>query len=173
MEILIHHLVVLIIIKKGDDKLYFGPVWDYDLSFDNSDSLFPTNKLSKFILYYGGSAGSRRDFFHNLIKTKNVMKNIENTWIELRVGLFNFDNLNQFIEEHKEKLKDSDNLNFLKWYGSKIGKGEKDYFDSINIITNYAKKRFDTLTNLTETFDFGGKLLKINLFILDLIFIVY
>ena len=52
--------------KKGDDKLYFGPVWDYDLSFDNSDALFPTNKLPKFILYYGGSAGSTRDFFHNL-----------------------------------------------------------------------------------------------------------
>ena len=115
MEILIQHLVVLIALKKGDDKLYFGPVWDYDLSFDNSDALFPTKKLSKFILYYGGSAGSTRDFFHNLIKTKNVMKNIEKTWIELREGSFNFDNLNQIIEEQKEKLKDSANLNFLKW----------------------------------------------------------
>ena len=159
--------------KKGDDKLYFGPVWDYDLSFDNSDALFPTNKLPKFILYYGGSAGSTRDFFHNLIKTKDVMKNIEKTWIELRAGSFNFDNLNQFIEEQKEKLKDSANLNFLKWYGSKIGKGEKDYFDSVNVVTNYVKKRFDTLTYLIQTFDFGGKLLKINFFILDLIFIVY
>ncbi len=29
------------------------------------------------------------------------MKNIENTWIELRAGYFNFDNLNQFIGEQK------------------------------------------------------------------------
>ena len=76
--------------KKGDDKLYFGLVWDYDLSFDNDDRLIPTNEKDKFTLYYGASAGSARDFFINLLKTKGVMKNIEKTWIELRAGSFNF-----------------------------------------------------------------------------------
>ena len=69
--------------------------------------------------------------------------------------------MEQFIEKQKVLLKESANLNSLKWYGSKIGEGEKDYFDSVNIVTNYVEKRFDTLTNLITTFDFGGDILKI------------
>ncbi len=159
--------------KRGDEKLYFGPVWDYDLSFDNSEVLIPTNEKPKFILYYGGSAGSTRDFFINLIKTKNVMKNIEKTWIELKEDWLNINNLNQFIEEQKEKLKESANLNSLKWYGSKIGEGEKDFFDSIKIVKNYVEKRFDKLTSLIATFDYSGILVKNNFFILSLFAIIF
>lgn len=25
--------------RRNDDKLYFGPVWDYDLSFDNEPNV--------------------------------------------------------------------------------------------------------------------------------------
>ena len=110
--------------KKADDKLYFGPVWDYDLSFDNDDRLIPTNEKDKFALYYGASAGSTRDFFINLLKTKDVMKNIEKTWTELKAGVFNIEKLKAFINEQKTLLEESANLNSLKWYGSKIGKGK-------------------------------------------------
>jgi len=155
--------------KKGDQKLYFGPVWDYDLSFDNDERLIPTNEKPKFSLYYGGSAGSTRDFFINLLKTKNIMNNIEKTWIELRANGLNFEILKSFIEGKKELLKESANLNFLKWYGSEIGKGEKDYFDSVAIVTNYVEKRFDTLTDLIKNFDFDGNILKFNFHILILL----
>ena len=83
------------------------------------------------------------------------MTNIEKTWIELKTDSLTFENLEQFIEEQKVILKKSANLNSLKWYGSKIGKREKYYFDSVNIVTNYVEKSFDTLTNLITTFDFG------------------
>ena len=157
--------------KKGDDKLYFGPVWDFDLSFDNAEAMIPTNEKNKFTLYYGGSAGSAKDFFINLIKTKDVMKNIEKTWIELRADWFIINNLNQFIEEQKEKLKESANLNSLKWYESKIGEGEKDFFDSVNIVTQYIEKRFDKLTNLIANFNFS-EILKQNSFILNFLSII-
>ena len=29
--------------KRGDDKFYFGPIWDFDLGFDNDQRLTPTN----------------------------------------------------------------------------------------------------------------------------------
>ena len=84
--------------KKGDQKLYFGPVWDYDLSFDNDARLIPTNEKTKFTLYYGATAGSTRDFFINLLKTGNIMDNIEKTWMELRANGLDFDNLKIFID---------------------------------------------------------------------------
>ena len=158
--------------KKADDKLYFGPVWDYDLSFDNDDRLIPTNEKDKFALYYGASAGSTRDFFINLLKTKDVMKNIEKTWTELKAGDFNIEKLKAFINEQKTLLEDSANLNSLKWYGSKIGKGKDDFVNSVNVVINYIEKRFDSLTNLIANFDFAGDILKINYFIFCLIFVI-
>ena len=158
--------------KKADDKLYFGPVWDYDLSFDNDDRLIPTNEKDKFALYYGASAGSTRDFFINLLKTKDVMKNIEKTWTELKAGDFNIEKLKAFINEQKTLLEESANLNSLKWYGSKIGKGKDDFVNSVNVVINYIEKRFDSLTNLIANFDFAGDILKINYFIFCLIFVI-
>ena len=158
--------------KKPDDKLYFGPVWDYDLSFDNDDRLIPTNEKDKFALYYGASAGSTRDFFINLLKTKDVMKNIEKTWTELKAGDFNIEKLKAFINEQKTLLEESANLNSLKWYGSKIGKGKDDFANSVNVVINYIEKRFDSLTNLIANFDFAGDILKINYFIFCLIFVI-
>ena len=159
--------------KKADDKLYFGPVWDYDLSFDNDDRLIPTNEKDKFALYYGASAGSTRDFFINLLKTKDVMKNIEKTWTELKASDdFNIGKLKEFINEQKTLLEDSANLNSLKWYGSKIGKGKEDFVNSVNVVINYIEKRFDSLTNLIANFDFAGGILKINYFIFCLVFVI-
>ena len=157
--------------KKGDQKLYFGPVWDYDLSFDNDARLIPTNKKTKFTLYYGATAGSTRDFFINLLKTGNIMDNIEKTWMELRANGLDFDNLKIFIDSQKELLKESANLNSLKRYGSKIGEGEKDFSDSVDVVINYVEKRFDSLTKLIKDFDFGG-ILKINYYILIFLFII-
>ena len=157
--------------KKGDQKLYFGPVWDYDLSFDNDGRLIPTNEKTKFTLYYGATAGSTRDFFINLLKTGNIMDNIEKTWMELRANGLDFDNLKIFIDSQKELLKESANLNSLKWYGSKIGEGEKDFSDSVDVVINYVEKRFDSLTKLIKDFDFGG-ILKINYYILIFLFII-
>ena len=157
--------------KKGDQKLYFGPVWDYDLSFDNDGRLIPTNEKTKFTLYYGATAGSTRDFFINLLKTGNIMDNIEKTWMELRANGLDFDNLKIFIDSQKELLKESANLNSLKWYGSKIGEGEQDFSDSVDVVINYVEKRFDSLTKLIKDFDFGG-ILKINYYILIFLFII-
>ena len=66
-----------------------------------------------------------------------------------------------FIEEEKEKIKESGELNFLKWDNIEKGQGRYDYlkFDygrsqeenfevSIEILKDYIKKRFITFTNL-------------------------
>ena len=40
--------------ESGDEKIYFGPVWDFDLAFDNAQLLYPTNekKISPLNLAY-------------------------------------------------------------------------------------------------------------------------
>ena len=70
--------------RKGIDKLYFGPVWDYDFSFDNDKRLIPTNQKPKFVLYYGDSSGTCSDFIITLLNIKNVMNNINETWNDVK-----------------------------------------------------------------------------------------
>jgi len=124
--------------RKNDNKTYFGPVWDYDRAFDNDNRLYPTNNKSNFTLYYGDSAGTCRTFIITLINTKNVMKNINQTWFEIREEGLDIETLKDFIEEKVELLLESANLNMLKWY----------YLKNVKIVINYLEKRFDSLTNL-------------------------
>jgi len=134
--------------RKGIDKLYFGPVWDFDRSFDNDKRLIPTNEKPKFTLYYGDSSGTCRDFIITLLGVKNVMSNINQTWNEIKKNGLNPEVLKEFIKEKKELLHKSANLNNLRWYGSKIGEGQKDYFDSFNTVVNYLEQRFNSLSYL-------------------------
>ena len=128
--------------RKGDDKLYFGPVWDYDRAFDNDDRLIPTNQKPKFAFYYGDSSGTTRQFIITILETKNIMS---------KNGL-DSETLKVFIEEKKDLLFESGNLNNLRWYGSKIGNGKKDYFDYVDVVINYIEQRFDTLSKIINNY---------------------
>ena len=60
-----------------------------------------------------------------------------------------------FEKIHKRKRRIiiwKENLNNLRWYGTKIGEGKKDYFDSVNVVVNYLEKRFDSLSYLINNF---------------------
>ena len=129
--------------RKGEDKLYFGPVWDYDLSFDNDGRLAPTNNKTKFSFYYGKTAGSARDFIITILKANNTIIGINETWNEIRENGLNFETLENFIEQKTDLLLESANLNFLRWFGSKIGEGKRDYLKSVDVVSNYIEKRFE------------------------------
>ena len=140
--------------RKGDDKLYFGPVWDYDhdRAFDNDNRLIPTNQKSIFVLYYGDSSGTTRQFIINILETQNIMSNINKTWTILQENGLDSETLKSFIEVKKDLLYESGNLNNLRWYGSKIGNGKKDYFDYVDIVINYIEQRFDILSIIINNY---------------------
>ena len=60
--------------------------------------------------------------------------------------------LKSFIEEKKDLLYESGNLNNLRWYGSKIGNGKKDYFDYVDVSINYIVQRFDSLSKIINNY---------------------
>jgi hypothetical protein len=157
--------------RRGDDKLYFGPVWDYDLSFDSDDRLIPTNQKPLFTFYYGASAGTCRHFLKTILLTNNSMSYINQTWNELKQSALTFDKLNSYITTESNKILDSAKLNYYRWFNSKIENVENEYQSNVAIVTNYVKQRFDRLTYLINTYDFAARQLKINfsfLFILIL-----
>ena len=101
--------------ERNDDKFYFGPVWDFDLAFDNDKRLNPTSEKPQLCLYYGDSAGTTREFIKALIGNKNVMKYIKDTWVKLCDTVLNETILQDFIDEKSEYIEESVKFNILKW----------------------------------------------------------
>ena len=101
--------------KRGDDKFYFGPVWDFDLGFDNDQRLTPTNEKPQFAFTYGASAGTMMDFTKKLVGYKTVMGSVQKTWEKLTSTVLNEKVLCDFIDQQTEKIKESAELNYMKW----------------------------------------------------------
>ena len=139
--------------KRNIDKIYFGPVWDFDLAFDNHELLIPTNDKNVFCFNFGDSAGSLRDFIKTLLKNKNVMNNIKKTWKEFQEKGIDINNLKNFIEDKKNLLSESAGLNFLKWYNSTYGEEKDEFFKNVDVLVNYIEKRFDKLTFLLNNYN--------------------
>ena len=158
--------------RKGDDKLYFGPVWDYDLSFDNDDRLRPTNEKPLFSFFYGGTCGTTREFIIQILKTNNTLSKIGKTFDELRDNGFDFKTLKDFIDETTDLLMESANLDFLRWFGAKIGEGKKSYLENVDVVVNYVEKRFESLDYLINNPNLFGTGLKINYFTFLLLLIL-
>ena len=144
--------------ERADDKFYFGPPWDFDIAFDNDERLIPTNEKTDFCYKYAGSSGTAREFLNALIGNKNVIEYIKKTWEKLCKTYLNEKILIDFLEEEKAKIKESAELNFLKWdnfvrenedyMNIDFGRNGENFEVSVEVLKDYNKKRFKSLTNL-------------------------
>ena len=66
--------------------------------------------------------------------------------------LIRFLNFESIHRRKKDLLYENANLSNLRWYGSKIGNGKKDYFDNIDVFINYIKQRFDSLSKIISNY---------------------
>ena len=150
--------------KIGNDKFYFGPVWDFDTAFDNDKRLIPTNEKPKFCFNYYSASGSMKNFTNELIRNKYSFEYIKNMWENLCNAVLNERILIDFLEEQKIYLEESAKLNFWKYdnfveeydpYGFNWGmrdflfgrKGE-NFELSVEVLKDYILKRFDSLSKL-------------------------
>ena len=151
--------------KRGDDKFYFGPIWDFDLGFDNDQRLTPTNDKPQFAFTYGASAGTMMDFTKTLVGYKTVMESISKTWEKVCSSGLNEKALTDFIDQKKQEILESATFNYLKWdnavkpknqwgfdWGDMGGFGrKKESFDeAVDRLNEYAQKRFSSLSNLIK-----------------------
>ena len=146
--------------ERNDDQFHFGPVWDFDLGFDNDKRLIPTSEKPEFCLNYGDSAGTTREFIQKLIGYKEVMGYIKKTWEKLCDTVLSEKVLIDFLNEKSEYIKESAELNMLKWdnyvtegkggrqWGGGFGRKGEDFDTSVEVLRDYVKNRFISLTNL-------------------------
>ena len=152
--------------KRGDDKFYFGPVWDFDLGFDNDQRLTPTNDKPNWAFTYGASAGTMMDFTKTLVGHKTVIQHIKQTWDNLYSSGFNENTMVDFVQKQKDLIQESAELNYEKWdhfvkpksqnpwgdWGGMGGFGRvSESFDAaVDRLKEYVQKRFTSLGNIIK-----------------------
>ena len=60
------------------DRIYFGPIWDLDLAFDNDIILYPTNEKKNFAFKYIYSNGSTQTLVMKLTQIQEITSKEEN-----------------------------------------------------------------------------------------------
>lgn len=91
--------------NRDDDKLYFGPVWDYDISFGNVD--------------YGGAQNTAgwhartAQWYVKFFSHPEFNQMVKNRWNELRAS--GLKDLQPYIDEMSKQLGQSQEDNFKEW----------------------------------------------------------
>ena len=144
--------------QRNDDKLHFGPAWDFDLSLDNDNRLYPTNSQEKWIFNFGLSAGTFRQFISKLMSCEKTLNAVQQKWKEITIDDFTKENVFSFIDEQIKYINESQKLNFQRWdvlntilQYEAVARGS--YEEEIKHLKEYIEERFMV---------FGNMLLKAN-----------
>ena len=103
--------------QRDDDIVYTGPVWDFDLAFDNDNRTYPVNSKKDFIYRSGGSCtGNMRSFVDRIVisnaKAKALLVEL---WDEARQGGLSQESLVEYVDSMEAELQQSQELNFKRW----------------------------------------------------------
>ena len=139
--------------QRNDDKLHFGPAWDFDLSLDNDNRLYPTNSKEKWIFNYGLSSGTFRQFISKLMSCEEALNAVQEKWKEVTADTFTKENVFNFIDEQINYIDESQKLNFKRWdVLNKILKYEAvargSYEEEVKHLKEYIDERFMVLGNM-------------------------
>ena len=103
--------------QRDENLLHVGPVWDFDLAFNNDQRIYPVNNKSDYIYRSGGScAGNMRTFVDNIVVRDAAAKQqLLSIWGEARQSGLTEENMISFIDRWEVDLQQSQRLNFLRW----------------------------------------------------------
>ena len=101
--------------EREDDKIYFGPVWDFDLAFDNAMILYPTNEKNNFSYKFALSNGSAEKLVSQILSNEVALNKVKKTWAEMTSTVFTKEIIRDFINNQIEYINESQKLNFMRW----------------------------------------------------------
>lgn len=142
--------------KPKGNKLYFGPVWDFDLCSGNADDDNYNTKFKSYKYTYVGSpnfqyAMQQSKWFTELRKTSWFYDEVKTRWFEV------MDYIPLMIDEinhQKDTYINSFNRNFVRWkiFNKKINREPtevmniKSFTGQVEYLVNWLNNRKDWLT---------------------------
>lgn len=139
---------------RDNEKMYTGPVWDFDLAFENDNRTYPVNNKTDYIYRSGGScAGNMKSFVDNIVIYNTSAKNqLKEIWGQARESGLTEENLLQFVNDMESKLQASQQLNFKRWpimneYVHQNPRIWGSYEAEVENVRNYIKNRLVWMDN--------------------------
>jgi spore coat protein CotH len=102
---------------RENDTIFTGPVWDFDIAFENDKRTYPINEKKNYLYRSGGSVcGNMQVFVDNIvIRDTEAKAKLLEIWSKAREGGINEQHLLDFIDKQEEALQESQKLNFTRW----------------------------------------------------------
>jgi len=132
----------------GDEKFYFGPVWDFDIAYENDSRTYPINNNPNWIYATTGStANGVRDLVNHILSDASMMVELKNIWANYRSrGIIKEDVLLKVVDDYASEMDASQKLNFKVWnimnqqvHMNPVVWGS--YAAEVNNVKNYISKR--------------------------------
>ncbi|MDR1864508.1 MAG: CotH kinase family protein [Bacteroidales bacterium] len=102
---------------RNEDLFRFGPVWDFDIAFENDVRTYPINQNPNWIYASTGSeAANTRAMVNRLFTDAEFVARLKAVYAEYRDnGALTEDALLGVIDSYAAQLDDSQKLNFTRW----------------------------------------------------------
>ena len=102
---------------RSNDTIFTGPVWDFDLAFDNDNRTYPIMNLSDYIYRTKGSTtGYMKSLADQVAVNDATCKaELKAIWAKARESGFTEEKFIAYIDKQAEMLQESQRLNFIRW----------------------------------------------------------
>ena len=140
--------------QRANDLFYAGPVWDFDLAFDNDDRTYPVNNKSDYIYRSGGSTtGYMRTLVDKIVvQDAEAKKQLAAIYEGARRNGLTEDYMLNYIDQQEAMLQHSQRLNFTRWpiLNQRVHQNPKiwgSYAKEVENVRNYIRNRFAWMDN--------------------------
>ena len=128
--------------ERNDDKIYFGPVWDFDISFDNDRRIYPVLEIKDFVFRHGSSAGTMNTLAEKILFTDEGLKKLKDVWRKYSEVVVSKANLLKYISDEVNEIDQSQKLNFMRW----------DILNTLVLINPVARGSFEAEVDFLKEF---------------------
>lgn len=141
--------------KDGtDDRYYTGPIWDFDIAYENDNRTYPINNNPNWIYNSTGStANNMKNFVNRLMQDQEFTKRMKAIYAEYRdKEIITTDNLIEVVDHYEDEITQSARLNFMRWdilnkYVHQNFQALGSYEAEVDFVRGYIKKRIEWMDN--------------------------
>ena len=133
---------------RGDAQFHCGPVWDFDLAFENDYRTYPICNKGDWVYRSGGSlAGDMKRFVDNIANGSKGTAMLRKLWADARCNSdITEASLLEYVDECAALLDESQRLNFIRWpiLNQQVHMNYKafgTYAAEVNVVKAYIKNR--------------------------------
>lgn len=141
--------------KRNDPKFYVGPVWDFDLAFENDNRTYPINNKTCYIYQWvnSSSAGTMEVLVERIVvNDTRTAGDLLEMWSTTRSNGLSGESLCDFVDKWAEEMDASQRLNFMRWdiLNTKVHQNPQasgSYEGEVAWVKNYIRERIAWMDN--------------------------